>query len=163
MVEIRKIHKGEEAAAKKLITSIMEGEFPQVSKNYPVDDLGSIRDHYGSLGEAFFVAADGDEVVGTVAVKRDDERTALLRRIFVSPACRKQRIGTRLIERAIAFCSEVGYQEIVFKATSEMKAAGILCVENGFQEKARVPLGPTFLIKYALFLKQNSPLADQNA
>jgi GNAT superfamily N-acetyltransferase len=162
MIEIRKIQKGEEAAAKKLITSIMEGEFPQVSKNYPVDDLNSIRDHYGALGEAFFVAAELGNVVGTVAVKRDDERTALLRRIFVSPACRNQRIGTRLIERAIEFCSEVGYQEIVFKATAEMKGANKLCLENGFQEKARVPLGPTFLIKYALFLKQNSPLADSS-
>ena len=159
MIEIRKIQKNEEAAAKKLITSVMEGEFPEAAASYPVADLDPIRDHYGALGEAFFVAVDGDDVVGTAAVKRDDERTALLRRIFVSPKCRKQKIGYRLIQRAIEFCSEVGYQEVVLKTTADMKAANKLCLENGFQEKARIPVGPTFLIKYALFLKQNSHLS----
>ena len=160
MIEIRKIQKGEESTAKKLITSIMESEFPQVSTTYPAADLDAIRDHYGSLGEAFFVAVDNNQVVGTVAVKRDDDRTALIRRIFVSPKCRKQQIGYRLMKKAIDYCTEVGYQEIVFKATAEMKAASKLCLENGFQEKARIPVGPSFLIKYALFLKQNSHLSD---
>jgi GNAT superfamily N-acetyltransferase len=159
VIDIRKIHKGEESQAKKLITSIMDAEFSQAKGSYPTDDLDAIADHYGHLGEAFFVAVEEGKVIGTVAVKKDDERTALLRRIFVSPDHRKQKIGYRLMQKAIDFCKEVGYQEIVFKSTALMNAANQLCLANGFQEKARIPLGMNSLVKFALFLKENSPLA----
>ncbi len=160
MIEIRKIRKGEEKPAKELIESVMGGEFPGATQSYPADDLNSLHDHYGGLGEAFFVAVDNDKVVGTVAVKKDDERNALLRRIMVNPNYRKQRIGYKLMQKAIQFCLEVGYQEIVFRATEDMKAAGKLCQDNGFQEKARIPVGGNALVMYKLFLKENSPLAS---
>jgi len=158
VIEIRKIRKGEEESAKKLIDSIMRSEFSGALTSYPTDDLDAIQDHYGGLGEAFLVAVDGNRIVGTVAVKREDERTALLRRVFVDPANRKQRIGFQLMKKAIDFCSEVGYQEVIFKTTSEMKAANKLCQDNGFQEKARIPLGPTALIKFTRFLRENTAL-----
>ena len=101
MIEIRKIRKGEEESAKKLIDSIMRSEFSGALTSYPTDDLDAIQDHYGGLGEAFLVAVDGNRIVGTVAVKREDERTALLRRVFVDPANRKQRIGFQLMKKAI--------------------------------------------------------------
>lgn len=161
MIDIRKIQKGEEKAAKELIESIMQREFPAAKQSYPTDDLNSIFDHYGSLGEAFFVAviSEGD-IVGTVAVKRDDERSALLRRIFVHPDFRKKRIGYQLMQKAIQFCSECGYQEVVFRTTEDMKAAGKLCLDNGFEEKARIPVAGNALVKYSLFLKENSPLSS---
>jgi GNAT superfamily N-acetyltransferase len=159
MIEIRKIQKSEEASARDLVSSVMATEFSNVQSTYPMDDLNSIRDHYGSLGEAFFVAIDGEKVVGTVGVKRDDERTALLRRIFVDPTFRGKKLGYRLMQHAIDFCRMAGYQEIVFKATSEMTAANKLCIANGFQEKARIPIGPADLIKFALFLRENTALA----
>ena len=159
MAKIQKIAHGQEAEAKALISSIMQREFPGASQSYPADDLDAIRESYCSVGEAFFVAlSDDDRVIGTAAVKRDDERTALLRRIFVDPNHRKQRLGYQLITRAIDFCKEVGYQEITFRTTTDMAAANKLCTDNGFQEKARIPVGETALIKYALFLKENSPL-----
>ena len=159
MVEIRKIQKGEEKAAKDLVESIMQQEFPGARQTYPADDLNSIPDHYGSLGEAFFVAVDSGQIIGTVAVKRDDERSALLRRIFVDPKHRGKRIGYQLMQKAIQFCTEVGYQEVVFRTTEDMKAAGKLCTDNGFEEKARIPVAGNALIKFSLFLKENSPLS----
>ena len=92
MAKIQKIALGQEAEAKDLINSIMQREFPDAGQSYPADDLDAIRENYCSVGEAFFVAlSDDGRVIGTAAVKRDDERTALLRRIFVDPAHRKQR------------------------------------------------------------------------
>jgi len=159
MLEIRKIHAGEESDVRELITSIMNSEFPQFQAAYPSGDLEAIRDHYGSRGEAFFVAVDGGKVIGTVGVKQDDERTALLRRIFVSPDYRGQKVGYRLLKSAIDFCRAAGYEEVVFKTTSEMRAANRLCIANGFQAKARVSVGPADIIKLALFLRENSALA----
>lgn len=157
-MEVRKIKKNEYAAAKDLIRSIMRDEFSTDLNAYPFQDIENIGASYGNLGEAFFVALDGDNVVGTVGVKREDERTAFIRRIFVDPAERGKKIGSQLMDRAIDFCREVGYQEIVFKTTSRMQDALRLCMHKGFVEKAKIDLGEFDIVKSTLFLKENSPL-----
>ena len=84
-MEIRKIRKEDYSQVQELITSIMKNEFSEDLSAYPLQDIDDISASYGNLGEAFFVAANNGMVVGTVGVKREDERTALLRRIFVKP------------------------------------------------------------------------------
>ncbi|MFC1809444.1 GNAT family N-acetyltransferase [Candidatus Omnitrophota bacterium] len=159
MFAIRKFNPDDADQIRELIRSIMVNEFPEQQKNYPLNDLEDINDTYGNIGETFFVALFGEEIIGTVAVKKEDERSALLRRIFLKPEYRNRRYGVRLLEEAINFCSVVGYQEIIFKTTSNMDRAIQLCLKKGFVEKARVDVGGIELLKFAFFLKQNSPLA----
>ncbi len=158
MFAIRKFCVDDAEQVKGLISSIMSIEFPEQAKNYPLDDLDDIVKTYCNVGEGFFVAVFGDEIIGTVAVKQEDERTALIRRIFLKPEYRGRRYGERMLEEAVNFCGVVGYQEIVFKTTSNMDKAIKLCLKKGFVEKARVDIGGIELFKFALFLKQNSPL-----
>lgn len=158
---IRKFRLQDNAAVKLLVTSIMNKEFPHDALTYPSDDLDDIPGHYGNIGEAFFVAEDDKgNIIGTIAVKRDDERRALLRRFFVSPEYRGKNVGKALLEHLIGFCREVGYQEIIVKTTTRMERAIKICRDYGFSEKARVGLGATELCKLALFLRENSPLAS---
>lgn len=152
MIKLRKYQPEDGEPVRALITEIMAKEFPQSASAFPLDDLHHIEDVYGKLGEAFFVAMDGSKIVGTVAVKREDDRVALLRRIFVSPTHRKQMIGMRLIERAIEFCREVGYQEIIFKTSSKMDGAIRLCQKNGFHQRAKLEMGGLELLKFVLLL-----------
>ena len=105
------------------------------------------------MGEAFFIAQEDGRVVGTVGIKREDKRAAFLRRLFVLPAYRHKRIGSALIDRAVQFCREVGYDEVVFKTTSTMQRAIELCKRKGFIQRARLDLGSIQLFKFALFLK----------
>ena len=153
MVTIRKCQKEEEQAARELITAVFHNEFPGEADNFPADDLTDIHTSYGKLGEAFFVALYDGLVVGTVGIKRDDERTALLRRLFVDPRFRRRNIGNQLIEQAVNFCREVGYDELIFKTTSTMNQAVQLCEKKGFIPRARLSVGPVQLMKFALFLK----------
>ena len=156
-MEVRKIKKDEYEQAYNLISAIMKAEFPEDEGAYPLEDVSNIDKAYGHLAEAFFVASDDEgNVVGTVAVKREDDRTAFLRRIFVDPNCRGKRIGKKLVDRAIAFCKEVGYHEIIFKTTSRMKSAIKLCEKQGFVERAKIDLGSIELLKFTLFLKENA-------
>jgi GNAT superfamily N-acetyltransferase len=159
MFAIRKFVTEDAEQVRSLISSIMTTEFPEQQKNYPLTDIEDIGKAYGNIGEAFFVGLFGEEIIGTVGVKQEDERTALVRRIFVKPEYRSRRYGVRLLEEAINFCKVVGYQEIIFKTTSNMEKAIQLCLKKGFVEKARVDIGDIELFKFALFLKQNSPLA----
>jgi len=155
MITIRRWTKADETAVIDLITGIMDREFHDAKQAYPIEDVECIEKAYGGIGEAFFVAIDDQshKVMGSVAVKKEDNRVALLRRLFVAPTHRNLKIGKRLIDRALEFCREVGYDEIVFKTTSKMSGAIDLCRKNGFTQRAHIVLGPVDLIKLALGLR----------
>jgi GNAT superfamily N-acetyltransferase len=157
MITIRRSIKEDDAAVVDLINAIMDREFHDAKHAYPTEDVECIEKAYGGIGEAFFVAVDNktQKVVGTVAIKKEDGRTALLRRLFVAPTHRNLKIGKRLIERALEFCREVGYEEVVFKTTSKMSGAIDLCLKNGFAQRAHLVLGPIELIKLSLSLRED--------
>lgn len=141
-----------------LICTIMDREFHDAKHAYPTEDVECIEKAYGGIGEAFFVAVDSQtqKVVGTVAIKKEDDRVALLRRLFVAPTHRKLKIGKRLIDRALDFCREVGYEEVIFKTTSKMSGAIELCRKNGFAQRAHIILGPIELLKLSLRIREGA-------
>ncbi len=153
VVQIRRLQGEDAEAVKKLITGIVDGEFREEKSALSLGDLENLEASYGNFGEAFFVAEEGRKIIGTVAVKREDNRIALLRRIFVAPEYRMRQIGLRLLDRAIEFCKEVGYRELIFKTTSRMSAAIELVKKRGFQSRAKVPLGQVELLKFSLSLE----------
>ncbi|MBI4368115.1 MAG: GNAT family N-acetyltransferase [Candidatus Omnitrophica bacterium] len=162
MLTIRKCHPNDQNAARNLIVRIMGEEFPKESSSFPVDDLDEIGSSYGKLGEAFFVAVTDGKIVGTIGVKQEDKRTAMLRRFFVDSGCRGKRIGSQLLDRAIEFCREVGYDEVIFKTTSTMENAVHLCERRGFLPRAKLEVGAIKLLKFALFLKGEAAAAPSH-
>jgi GNAT superfamily N-acetyltransferase len=153
MVTIRRWSKADERAVLDLITSVMSQEFKDAVAAYPMEDVERVDTAYGGIGEAFFVAVvDQNKVVGTVAIKKEDDRVALLRRLFVEPTHRNLKIGKKLVERALDFCREAGYGEVIFKTTSKMSGAIELCKKTGFQQRAHIALGPIELLKFSLNL-----------
>ncbi len=156
-ISIRKYRSGDESAIKSLVVSIMGGEFREDAAAYPTEDLESIEKSYGKIGDIFFVAEAGPRVIGTVAIKKEDDRIALLRRLFVDPEFRNQKLGVKLIDRALEFCREVGYQELVFRTTSRMEGAIRLCQKKGFTQRAKIQLGEFELLKFTLHLANGQP------
>ncbi len=158
-LEIRKFQKQDEPEVKRLIDSIMHSEFADALGAFPADDLENISDYYSKAGEAFYVALDKGKIIGSIGVKKEDDRTALIRRIFVFPQYRGKHLGRNLLDKALNFCKEVGYQEVIFKTTSQMKDAIKLFEDNGFHEKAHLKLGNTDLYKLTYFIRENSPFS----
>ena len=163
MIHIRKCHLNDESAVRDLVHGIMNREFPKESASFPTEDLKHVQSSYGGLGEAFFVAVDDAKIIGTIGIKQEDERTALLRRLFVDSRHRRKKIGSLLVDRAIEFCREVGYGEVIFKTTSAMDLAIKLCEKKGFVPKTRLDLGSVQLLKFALFLKGEAVLPQHKA
>lgn len=159
MITIRRSTKEDDGAVVDLISGIMNSEFHDAKHAYPIEDVECIEKAYGGIGEAFFVAVDNHshKVVGSVAIKKEESRVALLRRLFVASTHRNLKIGKRLIDRALEFCREVGYEEVIFKTTSKMSGAIDLCRKNGFVQRAHIVLGPIELIKLSLSLRDGVP------
>ena len=152
MLTIRRVTPEDQEQVVQLIHEIMEQEFKDDRAAYPTQDIENISQTYGKLGEAFFVAVTEKRIVGTAAIKKEDDRVALLRRLFVARDFRKQDIGLKLIDKALQFCDEVGYQEVVFKTTSKMQAAAKTCQKRGFIQRAKLQLGNVELLKFVCAL-----------
>ena len=149
---IRPFKQEDEKAVKDLILSILDQEFSVEKSAYPPTDLDAIVSHYHGPRDIFLVAVEDNRVIGTAAIKEDDEKTALLRRTFVDAAYRGKRFGSQLVDRALAFCREKGYKRVAFRGTSGMSQALVLIRRKGFKEKARVRLGDTEMIHFNLTL-----------
>jgi GNAT superfamily N-acetyltransferase len=154
MTTIRRFAQDDAVSVRALINEIMGREFSEDRAAYPTEDIDQIERTYGGIGEAFFVAVNGQDVIGTVAVKKEDDRVALLRRLFVLSDYRNRQIGRKLVDRALKFCDEMGYREIVFRTTSRMTAAAKLCEKCGFVKRAQLQLGSVELYKFSLSLRK---------
>lgn len=135
-----------------LVSGILGREFPQDQRAYPTEDLERIAAHYRGPRSTFLVAEGGRRIVGTVGVKQEDSKTAILRRLFVEPAWRGKGVGTRLLKEALAFCRAQGFAEVVIRSSTRMEQAIRLCSSVGFKEQGRWTLGDVTLVRFHLKL-----------
>lgn len=107
---------------------------------------------YHGPNSTFLVAEEGHRIVGTLGVKAEDSKTAILRRLFVAPTHRKKGIGGGLLQEALQFCRREGFREIVIRTSAQMKRAMDLCSSLGFKEDGRWNLGSATLVRFHLRL-----------
>lgn len=151
-MKIRHFNLKDKDQVKKLVTDILKNEFDMDQKAYPHSDLESIPKVYGGKNEAFFVGEENEKIIGTVAIKAESKKVAILRRLFINPDRRGKGYGLALIDKALDFCRECGYHEVIFHSSARMKAAIGLCLKRGFKEVQRLNLGGIDIIKFALSL-----------
>ncbi len=149
---IRPLQQQDGEAVCDLIFSILDEEFSVEKKAYPVTDLDAIEKHYRGPRDIFLVALDDHRIVGTVAVKEDDTKTALLRRLFVDGVYRGKGYGSQLVDQALTFCREKGYKRVAFRGTASMEKALSLMRRKGFKEKERIRFGEVEMVLLNLSL-----------
>ena len=152
IVQIRLVKNTDVPKVLKLIKSILESEFGKEASVYPQIDLYDLEASYGGQRDCFFIAERDGQVVGTTAIKEEDPKIALLRRIFVDPKYRGKGYGLSLLEKAIEFCKKKNYRKISFQGTSRMTMALALCRKKGFQEDDRVAMEDFEIIRCSLRL-----------
>jgi putative acetyltransferase len=119
---------------KDLILAILTKEYPFDKSAYSDSDLDKIGEVYGGKNDTFLVIDEDGAVVGTAGVKEDAPGDALLRRLFVDEKRRRRGYGTALLEKALGFCREKGYERVIFRCTDRMTDAMNLCLKKGFVE-----------------------------
>jgi ribosomal protein S18 acetylase RimI-like enzyme len=131
MIKIRKFRIEDEKKVINVARDALFGIYNQQPSD--LEDLEDIEGNYTEKGGVFYVAEEGDNIVGTIAVKVDGSFPRL-KRLYVAQDCRRQGIGKMLLDKIIAFCESKGYNKIVLSTTPEMKDAIRFYKKNGFVE-----------------------------
>ncbi|MBO9620404.1 MAG: GNAT family N-acetyltransferase [Niabella sp.] len=97
-------------------------------------ELTSIGAQYGAPEGALVLGFDGTMPVACAGVRRWDDKTAELKRMYIDPVYRGQKLGARLIAIALETALQLGYERMVLDSVSSMKAAIHLYESFGFRK-----------------------------
>ncbi len=93
----------------------------------------------GSSRERIWVGERDERIVGCIAIVEASQRVAQLRWVLVDPAARGTGLGTALMDEAVAFSREQGYDSVVLWTVSSLTAAARLYVRAGFRKVEEKP------------------------
>lgn len=95
------------------------------------EDLYQIPSIYKNRG-CFWLALEGEQLVGTIGIKETNKDKAKLKRMFVDKKYRGTGIAKLLLDTAINFAKFNKYKEIVLNTHINMKRAHGFYEKNGF-------------------------------
>ncbi len=143
MLEIRLVNDTYSKEIIDLVLNIQQKEFnvPITIEDQP--DLMQIENFYFANGGNFWGAFINDELVGTIALVKFDEKAAAIRKMFVKKEFRGKEYGIaqKLLETLIAYCQKNGIEEVYLGTVSILKAALRFYERNHFEiiEKELLP------------------------
>ena len=144
MVTIRPIRNGEITSVKSIMYSVaynifgFDGTLEESIQHY--EDLGihqdmeDVRAHYFDTGGTFLVVLNGEQVIGSGALRKLDDRTAELKRMWLLEAYHGQGIGYRVITQLFDFARKKGYAHIRLQTSPEQVRALAFYRKVGFYE-----------------------------
>jgi N-acetylglutamate synthase-like GNAT family acetyltransferase len=84
--------------------------------------------------ERIWLAERDDRIVGCIAIVSASPKVAQLRWYLVVPEARGAGLGRHLLEEAVAFCRDCGYQSVFLHTISVLTAAAHLYRSVGFEK-----------------------------
>ncbi|WP_018239014.1 GNAT family N-acetyltransferase [Ensifer sp. BR816] len=146
ILEIRRFSAADEQAVIDLILPIQREEFGVAITAEDQPDLRGIPEFYQTGDGDFWVAAIGQSIVGTVALKEIGGAEAALRKMFVASDFRGREHGVaaRLLDALVAHAERRKIRSIYLGTTEKFLAAHRFYEKSGFIEVARHDLPARF-------------------
>jgi GNAT superfamily N-acetyltransferase len=82
--------------------------------------------------DRFWVAARGEELLGSVGLMRESAEVGRLRLLYVEPQARGLGLGRRLVSTCLGFARETGCKEVVLWTVDVLETARRIYAEAGF-------------------------------
>jgi len=112
-------------------------------------EFANLSGKYDIPGAGIFLAWVGNEVVGCAAYRKVSDSTCEMKRVYVRPNSRGNRLGSVLVERVIKEARASDYKKMYLDVLPEFEAALALYKSYGFKPDKPVTfnpiLGTTFL------------------
>jgi putative acetyltransferase len=103
---------------------------------------------YGPPAGELWLVQDGEYFIGCAALRKLDEPTCELKRMFVQPTYRGLRLGEQLMEVALKTAQELGYQFMKLDSLRRLEPAVKLYLRYGFNEIAPYNYNPEADVVY---------------
>jgi ribosomal protein S18 acetylase RimI-like enzyme len=97
-------------------------------------ELHNITNQYNKPSGALLLVYQGEQAVACAAVRKLDDTTAELKRMYVDPQFRQNSIGKQLLGRCIEMAISLGYKKIRLDTLPDMLQALALYRAFGFYE-----------------------------
>lgn len=121
-------------------------------QNYD-DEILHLEKKYGEpFGRLYIALCDG-ESAGCVALRKLDDESCEMKRLFVRPEHRGNRLGQKLVEKLITEARHIGYRHMYLDTLPFLDSAIRLYKQMGFYVTERYndsPLDETLYFKYNL-------------
>jgi GNAT superfamily N-acetyltransferase len=86
--------------------------------------------------EQIWLAEQEEEIKGAIAIVERDAETAQLRWFLLHPSLRGHGLGKRLLDLAVGFCRQQGYQRILLGTAMDLNVAKSMYEAVGFYKIA---------------------------
>ncbi|MBR4759315.1 MAG: GNAT family N-acetyltransferase [Lachnospiraceae bacterium] len=106
--------------------------FQELGKRFEPEGRHSFYNRIETEFDGFWCLLSGDDVIGTVAIKRINETTAELKALYLSADYRGKGFGYQLLDQAVSAAKNKGYHRIVLDSMSRYEAALRLYERYGF-------------------------------
>ena len=144
MIIIRSIRKEEISIVKRIIHTTaykifgFDGTIEDSIQYYEdigiFHDMEDIQSYYFDDGGEFLVALNGEQVIGSGALRKLDICTSELKRMWLLESYQGQGIGYRLIKHLFNFACNLGYNRIFLQSSPEQTRALAFYRKLGFVE-----------------------------
>lgn len=122
----------------RIIPSYENGRWTYTIRRYPEEAVGEMRfpdEQYDfeAMGTSVFLGAyDGDACVGLAILQPGSFRYMYLYDLKVNRACRRQHIGTMLIQKAKEIARQQGYRGLYTRGQDDNPGACLFYLDTGF-------------------------------
>ncbi|ERF84807.1 GNAT family N-acetyltransferase [Bradyrhizobium viridifuturi] len=154
---IRPFRPGDATEVRRLIEAVWQehfGDHPDpFAREFIHTRLGDVDHAETAYGDRalFLCATVADEIVGTGAIRRVDDRECELTRMFLTPAHRGRGIGQAIAQGLIRFARTAGYQSIRLSSNKMLAVSHRLYERLGFRATSPwEPDGETHSLYYRL-------------
>ena len=118
---------------KESVFSFTDICFRELGKVFEPEGRHSFYNDIDREFDSFWCLVSKDRVIGTVAVKKVDESAAELKALYLLREYRGKGFGFQLLDKAVKYAKEQGYQRIVLDSMSQYADALRLYEKYGFE------------------------------
>jgi DNA-binding MarR family transcriptional regulator/GNAT superfamily N-acetyltransferase len=113
---------------------LYENEFGFTSEfgDYVEEYVNKFKEHHDPSKESILIAEENGQQVGVIAIVKVDDITAQLRWFLIEPEIRGRGLGHKLMDAAINFCKDKGYQHVFLWTVHILEPARHLYSAHGF-------------------------------
>lgn len=96
-------------------------------------ELKDLAFKYGEPGGRFYLAYRNGEAAGCIGLRKLDEESCEIKRLYVRPAFRGEGLGRYLTERVVADAREIGYRRVLLDTLPFLTTAIAMYRNMGFE------------------------------